>query len=161
MRPTVHRHPTPHDWPPMLALNNAFAVETSALSQATLAALITSAMYVRVSGSVDAFIIALDQDAGYENANFSWFRARFGRFVYIDRIIVASHARGQRLGQELYADLVAVAKVAGQTTLCCEVNIDPPNPASDRFHAALGFVEVGRARLPHVGKTVAYLTLAV
>jgi uncharacterized protein len=26
----------------------------------------------------------------------------------------------------------------------CEVNLEPPNPVSQRFHESLGFVEVGR-----------------
>jgi predicted GNAT superfamily acetyltransferase len=33
----------------------------------------------------------------------------------------------------------------------------PPNPASDAFHAALGFAEVGSARLFDGMKTVRYL----
>ena len=32
----------------------------------------------------------------------------------------------------------------GHTVLCCEINVDPPNVASDRFHGAFGFEEVGR-----------------
>ena len=43
--------------------------------------------------------------------------------------------------------------------LCCEVNIDPPNPVSDAFHAFFGFVEVGWAFLPDRGKSVRYLEL--
>lgn len=40
--------------------------------------------------------------------------------------------------------------------VCCDVNLDPPNPASDSFHAGFGFAEVGRARLAS-GKQVRYL----
>jgi hypothetical protein len=39
----------------------------------------------------------------------------------------------------------------------CEVNSDPPNPASDAFHAAMEFSEVGRAAIHHGSKTVRYL----
>jgi predicted GNAT superfamily acetyltransferase len=28
--------------------------------------------------------------------------------------------------------------------LCCEVNLEPPNPGSLRFHQSIGFVEVGQ-----------------
>jgi hypothetical protein len=38
----------------------------------------------------------------------------------------------------------------------CEVNADPPNPASDAFHAALGFAAVGSAANHGGGKTVRY-----
>jgi hypothetical protein len=39
----------------------------------------------------------------------------------------------------------------------CEVNADPPNPASDAFHTALGFAEVGSASIHAGSKTVRYL----
>ena len=39
--------------------------------------------------------------------------------------------------------------------MVCEVNAEPPNPASDAFHAALGFTEVGQATLNR-GKVVRY-----
>jgi predicted GNAT superfamily acetyltransferase len=28
--------------------------------------------------------------------------------------------------------------------LCCEVNVEPPNPGSLRFHERIGFAEVGQ-----------------
>jgi uncharacterized protein len=42
----------------------------------------------------------------------------------------------------------------------CEINLLPPNPASDAFHARMGFVEVGAAQLAN-GKTVRYLERAL
>jgi predicted GNAT superfamily acetyltransferase len=39
----------------------------------------------------------------------------------------------------LYADLFKRAKQLGQTRIVCEVNSQPPNPLSDKFHAAQGF----------------------
>jgi uncharacterized protein len=147
----------------MLHLNNQHAVETSALSVSSLQALLQCAFRVRVvgtsdGGALDAFCIALDQSATYDNANFRWFAARYERFVYVDRIVVASHARGRGLAQALYADLIQAARTAGHTTIGCEINSDPPNLASDRFHAAFGFAEAGQALLAN-GKTVRYLTL--
>jgi len=40
----------------------------------------------------------------------------------------------------------------------CEVNLDPPNPVSDAFHATLGFAEVGHQALQGTSKTVRYLS---
>ena len=40
--------------------------------------------------------------------------------------------------------------------MTCEVNSDPPNPASDVFHAAMGFSVTGEALLDN-GKTVRYM----
>ena len=41
--------------------------------------------------------------------------------------------------------------------LTCEVNVAPPNPVSHAFHAAMGFVEVGRQGTEGGAKTVALL----
>jgi predicted GNAT superfamily acetyltransferase len=110
-----------------------------------------------VAGQVDAFLLAFDQDADYASPNFRWFKARHQYFVYIDRIVVAAHARGRGLARLLYADLFDHARAAGHDRIGCEVNLGPPNPASDGFHAALGFREVGCANLPGSGKIVRYL----
>ncbi|RUZ33524.1 GNAT family N-acetyltransferase, partial [Mesorhizobium sp. M7A.F.Ca.US.003.02.1.1] len=42
------------------------------------------------------------------------------------------------------------------TLVTCEVNTAPPNPASDAFHAALGFVEAGGAVIHGGKKAVRY-----
>jgi len=115
------------------------------------------AFHARQVGEADAFLIALDQDADYDNPNFRWMRSRFDRFVYVDRVVVSPAARGRGLAGALYAELFTTAKGAGHTRIVCEVNSDPPNPASDAFHARLGFVEVGAAVLPGGEKTVRYL----
>jgi predicted GNAT superfamily acetyltransferase len=69
-------------------------------------------------------------------------------------------ARGRGYARRLYDDLFDRAGEAGHAIVGCEVNSDPPNPASDAFHAALGFAEVGRAKIPN-GKTVRYLLRAI
>ena len=107
-------------------------------------------------GEADALILAFDQDAAYDNPNFQWFRERFDRFVYIDRVVVAPAKRGQGLAQALYRNLFERALKSGHERVVCEINYDPPNPQSDAFHAALGFEQVGLAALPGAGKTVRY-----
>ncbi|MDB5434158.1 MAG: family acetyltransferase, partial [Phenylobacterium sp.] len=97
------------------------------------------------------------QDADYDSPNFLWFRSRYRRFVYVDRIVVASHARGRGHARRLYVDLFEQALQAGHDRVVCEVNSNPPNPASDAFHADLGFTEVGRGSLDSGRKTVSYL----
>ena len=153
----------PSDFEGMLALNNAHATETSLLDQSSLAALITIAFHARgVDGGATALLIALDQDAQYDNVNFRWFKQRykgrsFKNFVYIDRIIVSGTAQGQGIARELYEDLFVAARHAGHRRIVCEVNLDPPNLVSDVFHAAMGFVEIGQAVLYEGRKTVRYL----
>jgi predicted GNAT superfamily acetyltransferase len=144
----------------LLDLNNAHAVELSWLEAGDFARLVGSAFLALRIGDADALLIAHDQDAAYDSPNFLWHRARFDRFVYVDRVVVAAHARGRGLARQLYLALFQAAKAAGHRRIVCEVNLDPPNPASDAFHAALGFVEVGRARLTARDKEVRYLALA-
>ncbi|WP_088343778.1 MULTISPECIES: GNAT family N-acetyltransferase [Rhodomicrobium] len=141
----------------VLALNVAHELETSPLGLPELRRLIGEAFYARgIGGGGDAFLIAFDQNADYRSPNFLWFRERFPRFVYIDRVITAGAARGRGYGRRLYEDLFAEASRLGHERVVCEVNIDPPNPASDAFHAALGFAEVGRAAIHGGKKTVRY-----
>jgi len=141
----------------MLALNNAHAQELSWLEPERLQYLVEHAFLARRIGDLDAFLLAFDQDAPYDSPNFLWFRARYPRFVYVDRIAVASTARGRGHGRRLYRDLFELASEAGHERVVCEVNARPPNPESDAFHAALGFVEVGSASIHNDSKTVRYL----
>lgn len=147
--------------PAVLALNNAHAVELSWLDAGRLSALLAQAFHARRIGAVDAFLIAFDQGAAYDSPNYQWHRARYPRFAYIDRIAVAPAARGRGLARRLYADLFDQARRAGHERIVCEVNSDPPNPASEAFHAGLGFVEVGRASIHGGSKTVRYLACAL
>ncbi|MGE0238332.1 MAG: GNAT family N-acetyltransferase [Parvibaculaceae bacterium] len=142
----------------VLALNNAHAVETSLLDAARLTSMLDEAFLATRIGTVDAFLIVFDQRARYDSPNFTWFQAKFPDFVYVDRIVTGPQARGRGYARALYEDLFAKAAARGHKRVVCEVNLDPPNPGSDAFHAALGFAEVGRQLLPGSGKTVRYLS---
>ena len=144
--------------PAVLALNNEHAAELSWLEPDRLSHLIGQAFHARRIGEVDAFLIAFDQDAGYDSPNFLWFRDRYTRFVYVDRIAVAQRARGRGLARRLYADLFDHAAMAGHDRVVCEVNSEPPNLGSDAFHAALGFSEIGQALIHDGAKAVRYFT---
>src|ERR1700730_4943183 len=145
----------------LLALNNTHAQELSWLEPERLQHLVFQAFLARRIGNLDAFLLASDQDADYDSPNFLWFRARYPRFVYVDRIVVAASARGRGCARRLYQDLFKQAGRAGHEHVVCEVNISPPNPASDAFHAAFGFVEVGTASVYGGSKMVRYLLRAL
>ncbi len=153
----------PGDRDALLALNRAHATELSPLAAAGLDALLQGAFHARAVGEdVDAFMIALDEThPSYQSPNYLWFRTRWTRFVYVDRLAVDARMRGRGYARLLYADLIARAAAAGHAVVGCEVNADPPNPASDALHASLGFCEVGQAALDGGAKTVRYLALPV
>jgi uncharacterized protein len=148
---------TAPDEPAILELNRRDEQATSPLDPARLRALLDRAFHVGLrDGGRTAVLLAFAEDAGYDNPNFAWFAARHRRFVYVDRVIVAAHARGRGLAAGLYAELFRAAAASGRAIVGCEVNLDPPNPVSDAVHARLGFREAGRMRLAN-GKLVRYL----
>ena len=141
----------------ILLLNNGSAQETSFLDLPGLTKLLNMAFYVRgVDRGATAFLIALDDRAAYVNPNFSWFKEHLRSFVYIDRIVVSGVSRGSGIGRLLYEDLFAAAKRSGHDRVVCEVNLEPPNPASQAFHLAMGFKNIGQATIHDGTKVVRY-----
>lgn len=95
-------------------------------------------------GVLVALFVGLPEGVAYASPNYGWFAARHERFAYVDRIALAPAARGTGLAQLLYERWRTAARDAGRAVLCAEVNVEPPNERSLAFHAAQGFVEVGR-----------------
>jgi predicted GNAT superfamily acetyltransferase len=141
----------------LLALNNMHARALSWLEPERLCHLVGEAFFAGRVGEVDGLLIAFDQDADYNSPNFLWFQSRFSRFVYVDRVAVAAEARGHGLARRLYRELFSQATQCGHDKIVCEINIVPPNPESDAFHAALGFVEIGSGAIDGGRKTVRYM----
>jgi hypothetical protein len=147
----------------VLPLNNAHQAETSLLDPASYERLIGAAGFAMAAGgdhAPDAFLIAFNEASDHDNANLAWFRARHERFFYVDRIIVSPAARGRGLARCLYAALVEQARAQDRPVIGCEINVIPPNPASDALHEALGFTEIAR-REPEPGKVIRYMRLIV
>jgi len=134
------------DFAAIIHLNDAEVQQTSPLDLVRLQSLVQISAYCKVAtidGRVAAFLIALREDAPYENDNYTWFASRFTRFIYIDRVVVCKEFAGRRVGSGLYDDLFAFARQHRVSTITCEYNIDPPNPASRAFHNKYGFKELG------------------
>jgi len=140
----------------ILALNGQHEVETSALTRGELQAMLDCAFYTCVAaGGTDGFLISFDQDADYDSRNFLWFKERYDKFVYIDRIIVAKHGRRSGLAKRFYGKLFEKARNCGHKIIGCEINVEPPNPGSMRFHQTWGFEEIEEVRLNN-NKSVSY-----
>jgi predicted GNAT superfamily acetyltransferase/uncharacterized protein YggU (UPF0235/DUF167 family) len=139
------REPMREDWPRMLELNLASERELSALDEQRLEwilALAHSAMVVESEGELAGFALALAPGAVYDSENYRWFSAAFARFLYLDRIVVAESQRRHGIGTLLYDAMEAAA--APFERMVCEVNVQPPNPASLAFHLARGYMEIDR-----------------
>ncbi|OOG55447.1 GNAT family N-acetyltransferase [Rhodanobacter sp. C03] len=158
------RDVTSADFPAILALNEAFVSVLSPLDDVRLAHLHAQAALHRVieqDGRIEAFLLAFREGADYDSSNYRWFAQRHARFLYVDRIVVAADTQAQGAGSRLYRDVYALASRDDVPLITCEFDIEPPNPASERFHARLGFREVGRQQLDDGRKTVSLQALDV
>jgi uncharacterized protein len=150
MTPHIIRNVTQADFETVLRLNLESEHFLSSLTLPQLQSLHAQAWYCRaiaVDGRVLGFLLALREGADYQSVNYQWFAARYSEFLYIDRVVIDSAARGQHLGVHLYENLISVARGAGLKRITCEFDSDPPNEASRRFHERFGFQEVGSQRL--------------
>ena len=108
-------------------------------------------------GEVCAFCITFAPDAPDAGTNHRWFADRFESFVYLDRIAIDSAHQNLGLGALLYQAVEQrMFDSAKHSLLCCEVNLEPPNPGSLRFHKRIGFTEVGQ-HSPQQGYVVSLL----
>lgn len=140
----VIRDTRPADFAAILALNAESVHFLSPLDATRLIALDQIAAHhriIEIDGTVVAFLLAFREGTTYDSPNYRWFAARYSEFLYIDRVVVAGAQQGRGHGTRLYEDLFACARAA---RIVCEFDLDPPNPASARFHAQHGFREVGR-----------------
>ena len=134
------------DFADVLRLNAESVHFLSALDLQRLTWLHSMAVYHRVvetHGRVEAFLLGFREGCAYDSPNYTWFAARYPQFLYIDRIVVGSSLQGQGAGRRLYDDLLQFARSTGARTITCEIDQDPPNEVSRRFHEAFGFAEVG------------------
>lgn len=152
------------DFATILALNAESVRFLSPLDAGRLAALHREAALHLVAcdgDAVAAFLLAFREGAAYDSENYRWFATRYARFLYVDRVVVSGAQQGRGLGARLYAALFDFARAAGVATIVCEIDAEPPNPGSQRFHARFGFREVGSQRVAGGAKRVSMQALAL
>lgn len=135
------------DFDALLALNQESVQYLSPLDETRLSVLAEQAalfLVVEDQGAVIAFLLALREGASYDSPNYLWFANQYQRFLYVDRVVVSRAIAARGVGSLLYAELFSFAASNGLSPVTCEFDVDPPNVASERFHARYGFREVGR-----------------
>ena len=95
-------------------------------------------------------------DADHDSRNFQWFRERYPRFFYIDRVVVASRRRGGGVGRAFYADVQSHAELR-YPLVTCEVFLEGVTDPVLLFHGSFGFREVGQRVLVRNGMRAAML----
>jgi predicted GNAT superfamily acetyltransferase len=152
------------DLPVLLAMNNAAVPDVNRLDEAELARLAgmsAVATVVVLDGRPRGIMLALRPGQPYDSPNYRWFTERYEDFLYVDRVIVAPDKRGAGLGRMLYVEVFDHAAAHGVAWVTCEVNLEPPNPGSLRFHTRLGFARVGEQYTEGGTKRVALLARPV
>ena len=132
----------------VLEINNANTPGVSELTFAELESDLNNSLHALAidneRGDVCAFCITFDPNAPDAGANHQWFTERYKSFVYLDRIAIDSNHQNRGLGALLYQAVEQrMLDSAEHSLLCCEVNLEPPNPGSLRFHKRIGFSECG------------------
>ncbi|CAI8390206.1 MAG: Uncharacterised protein [Candidatus Poseidoniaceae archaeon] len=102
-------------------------------------------------GKLLGFVICLPPKTAYESLNYAWFNEHYSSFVYVDRIAVSEEHRNKGMGSALYNHVVSYSE-QHRVPIAAEVNREPLNPGSMRFHQRFGFEEVGV--LQHAEKSV-------
>lgn len=151
------REAAANDFPRIIEINQAELNKTSAMDIDALRSLDQLASYHRVAVTDDlvvAFLLAIKATADYHGDNFRWFAERDENFLYVDRVVVERDWRGTGIGGALYRDLFGYARAQGIEHIACEYNIQPPNPASGRFHRRFNFRGVGQRNLANANKRV-------
>ena len=88
------------------------------------------------------FVICLSPGTTYSSLNYAWFNSKYTDFIYVDRIAVLTDYRDEGIGSRLYEEVIAYSQ-ENSLPITAEVNLNPPNPGSMRFHNRFGFEEVG------------------
>ena len=145
--PMVVRAATSADFPTCLALNETFERFLSPLTLLRLGELHRQAALhavVEYETRVIAFLLGFRENTLYDSVNYQWFERRHARFLYVDRVVVDGAVEARGAGTLLYEHVFELARSAGVPSVACEIDVDPPNPVSQRFHAKFHFLEVGR-----------------
>ena len=130
-----------------LELNNLNTPAVGELDRVQLQFLVDHSLYSFAIGAdtLHAFCITFAPGAPYTSVNYQWFSQNYSDFVYLDRIVVSEKMRNQTLGEKLYLAVEQrMIKDRCAPILTCEVNLNPPNHGSIRFHNRIGFHEVGQ-----------------
>lgn len=113
--------------------------------------------YSYIQSSTDSmpvgFIFLYDEKTEYDSLNYLYFKSRYQKFLYVDRIIIAGEHQKKGYGQQLYDFII---DTHNPDIFCCEVNITPPNRQSLSFHHKYGFKEIGQQNV--YNKVVSLLT---
>ena len=133
----------------VLAINAANVPEVGDIDARELEFLVDESAIALVAEHADelvGFCVILAPGSRYASVNYRWFMERYPESLYLDRVAFDAAAQSRGWGRAMYDEVARRMRdeFTDMTGLTLEVNIDPPNDPSLRFHAKQGFIEVGR-----------------
>ena len=156
----VIRPGQPSDLDTLHIINQAAVPGVGSVARADFARLVTDRadkLLVAVRGDKPlGFVLCMVEGNGHSSLNYQWISKRYASFAYVDRVAVAEDARSFGVGGLLY-DAVIRHYRGNRPVLTAEVNLEPPNPGSLRFHERNGFTAVGERWEDDRSKGVVYL----
>jgi len=153
----VIRDVAPPDYEAVMALNQQGIPQVNLLTAESVQWFAQNAAWFRVAvwqGNLEGVLIAVTADCGYQSQYFKWFAERYADFLYIDRVVVAEWARGQRIAWRLLEDVEQQARDLS-LPLVSDVYSRPPNEISLVLHKRFGFRLVGHHWVADETKEVA------
>ncbi len=154
----------PQDFAAILALNEASVAVLTPLDGERLQTIHNQAALhwvVEQDSKIAAFFLAFRKGSPYDGPIYRWFTERYDSFLYIDRIVVDQLHRGSGIGSALYNQVLAYAQENKLSLITCEIDIEPPNASSLRFHQKLGFKTIGTQATANGKKQVALQALEI
>ena len=159
MQSIILRAPQTSDIPAIAMINEAGRPNVSPLDTQSISEIRTTAPYfvvAEIDHAVVGYIIGYTADDMYDGEEFAWFKGKFPQFLYIDQIAIAPSARSQGIGAQFYTHAASFCLEQQFPMIVCEVNLDPPNPISLKFHTRIGFRELEVLKVSD-GRTVSLL----
>lgn len=141
----------------LLAINNAALPDIGELSLHKAGWLTANCVLpglALLDDQIAGIVVVLNDRCGYDSDFYRWFTDRYTNFLYIDRVVVTSWARGRGVAKGLY-QAIEQAALEQSMAIVADVYSDPPNTPSLNLHRSMGFEEVGSQHFPDRQKTAA------
>jgi len=146
------------DFDRILQLNEEFVYYLNPMSKDQLSVYNSYAelnLVAEIDGKIEAFVLVFRENTDYGFITYALLKERYEKFIYVDRIVVSDKCQGLGVGSILYDKIMEHARNTGISLVTAEVDSDPPNPVSLRFHEKFGFKNMGSIAVPGTAKSVA------